>query len=101
MGTLQQIIQKNTREIELPIPKLKRKGWITAGLIEGVNRKQKLYVQTKKYPNNKEHEKIYKTYKNRLGTIIQTVKEEYYNKLITDSKNSTKALWGAVKTATG
>ena len=47
----------------------------------------------KKYPNNENIKKEFKTYKNPLHCLIKTAKSNYY----TNKMNNNKALWNTVK----
>lgn len=47
--TLQQIIHESTTNGTLPKKEIKRKEWITKGLIKSVNKKQELFTQARKF----------------------------------------------------
>lgn len=78
--TLQQIIHESTTNGTLPKKEIKRKEWITKGLIKSVNKKQELFTQARKFPNSNDIQIAYKKYKNSLNTLIKIAKRDYYAK---------------------
>lgn len=94
-------IDNNTHKIKINSKKKHRKQWITNGLVNSINRKDKLYKEHRKHPNDlsKKHEFI--NYKNNLTTIIRTAKRNYYQIRIDTCKNNSKILWNTVNELTG
>lgn len=89
-------IEKHTQKIKIKRKSIKRKIWITDGLVKSINTKEELY---KKYIINPTvYKKEYVTYKNQLNRLIETTKKNYYVRNIENSKKNTKALWNTVKT---
>lgn len=90
-------IEKSTRIIKVKSREIKRNSWITKGIIKSIETKNNLYKKHKKDINNREQEKEYKTYRNKLNLIIKNTKIQYYRTQINNNKNNSKNLWTSVK----
>lgn len=84
--------------ISCPVVKVKhkqensRKPWLTKGLINACKKKNNLYKSFIKY-RNKQAEIKYKTYKNKLISILRSAEKMYYCKKLKDYKNDIKSTW--------
>ena len=70
----------------------KSKGWFTKGLSNACKKKNALYrayLQSK----TKDDEQRYKTYKNRLTSILRRAEKDYYENLIDSAKGDIKKTW--------
>lgn len=68
------------------------KPWITTGLAKSIKHKNKLYKKFISAPTSANNNK-FKTYRNKLTTLIRISKKNHYHKLILNSKNDMKATW--------
>lgn len=93
---LQRAISRNTREIKIKKSEVQKKPWITAGLLKSVNKKNKLYQNLLKSPNNKQLEEEYKKYKNKLTNLIIKAKRAYIRNEINKNNTTTTNLWKTV-----
>ena len=76
------------------------KPWITAGILNSINRKDKLF---RKYMNCKSATVKatlnieYKALKNRITSLIHFSKKDYYTKYFNQYSNNIKKIWEAIK----
>lgn len=75
----------------------KRKSWITGGLINSINKRNKLKQKLRKDPTNLELLQYYKTYRNLLNTCIKDTKASFYKCTILKAPNDAKHLWNTIK----
>ena len=68
------------------------KPWITNGLNNACHTKNRLY-KLFLCSRSRTAEGKYKTYKNKLTSILRTAEKEYYSKLLTDAKGNIKSTW--------
>ena len=85
-----------------PIVKLSRKGakdkpWITLGLKSSIKNKHILYRRSLLDKSDKSHME-YKTYNNKLRTIIREAEISYYKKLFNEKENGIKQILAPWKT---
>ena len=71
------------------------KPWITPGIMNACKKKNKLYVQFLKH-RTVQAENKYKTYKNKLTTILRHAEKKYYNQLIEENNLDMKQKWGVL-----
>lgn len=81
--------------------KVKKKNWITNALLTSIDKKNKMYKNTLKYPENEQLKNEYKRYKNILEKLIKKTKADYYKQQINKNLNNTKQLWNVVNELTG
>lgn len=69
--------------------------WITLGLINSMEVRDKLY---KKYKRNKDEGLYsrYKEYRNMITKLTRELKQMYYRDIIDKNKNNSKKIWAAV-----
>ena len=73
-----------------------RKHWLTEGIKVSIKKKNKMYRNYMK-TKNREQESVYKKYRNKLNGVIFNAEKDYYDKLITKSKNNMKKSWQTLK----
>lgn len=83
--------------IKIPGTQIKRKPWITTALVQSINVKNELYKQHHINKNDKHLENQYKSYKNKLNTLITKAKRNYFKMQIERNKSSSKLLWETIK----
>ena len=69
--------------------KLKSKPWVTQGLLKSIKLKNKMYKQSLMHPSNYQFDK-YKKYRNVLNRAIESAKQNYYNKIVTEEKHKSE-----------
>lgn len=87
-----QIISK----IKIKIGKRPRKSWITKGLINSCNYKNKLYTDWQNDLNNIDKKNRFKKYANKLKNLIRYTKNNYDKATIKNCDNNPKKLWNIV-----
>lgn len=95
--TIQEVIKQSTNTISINHKKRKRKSWITQGLVNSVNKRDKLYQKLQKNPTDRLLKEQFATYRNRLNELIKHTKANYYKEKISGNKNNSKNLWNIVK----
>jgi len=73
-----------------------RKPWLTSGLKKSIKIKNKLYVNSIKYPTS-ENKNLYKQYKAQLHRLLQRCEREYYDSLFIQYKNNMRKSWDLIK----
>lgn len=68
------------------------KPWLTKGIVRAINKKNRLYQRFLKH-RTKSAENQYKTYKNKLISIIRQNKKVYYHNLLEQHKNNIQETW--------
>ena len=77
------------------------KPWITDGILNSINRKDKLYnkyVKTKNKTAKEELHKDYKMLRNQVNELIRLSKKNYYGKYFEKHTNNIKKIWQGIKT---
>ncbi len=74
--------------------------WITKGLLKSINVKNKLYKQYLETPSDKNLQK-FKSYKNKLQTLIRKSKRKYYYSKFESAKNNMKETWKTINNVIG
>lgn len=79
---------KNKKQLNKP--------WITLGILKSIRKKNKLY---KKYLNNRSVEMLdkYKSYKNKLTTIIRKAEKMHYANKFEQAKGNLSQTWQIIK----
>ena len=73
-----------------------RKPWLTNGLKTSIKIKNRMYKRHRK-TKNPEHEKAYKTYKNKLNRILTKAERDHYQSLLQQNQNNMKKSWRILK----
>ena len=91
----------NTLEKHAPLKKtsrkqkkLQQKPWITKAILISVKKKNKLYEQFLK--GDREAEKLYKVYRNKLTHLKEISKKMYYNDIINKAKHDSSLIWRVI-----
>lgn len=90
-------IEKHTCEVNISRSKQIKKPWITPGILRCTRHRDKLHLKCRKHPKDPNARLIYNRYKNFCNNLLHKIKSDYENKLLTDSRNDTKKLWGVIK----
>lgn len=88
-------ISNCTRVVKKKSKELKRKSWITNGLVKSTNTKNDLFKIMKKFPTD-ENINQYKKFRNKLNDLIKNTKMNYYQNKINKNKNNTTGLWNCI-----
>ena len=65
---------------------------MTDGLLTSIKHKQKLYSKSLRYPTDKNINE-YKQFRNKLNSLIKTVKSDFYEKKFNQQKDNIKGTW--------
>ena len=84
---------KSKKCIKNKTKKIPRKGWITESIINSCIKKETLYKQLKRNPNNDQLKTYYKQYIKTLDKCIKTAKIKYEKNYIEINSNNPKQLW--------
>ena len=78
--------------------KFQQKPWVTKGIQNAVEKKNRLFKKYIKYDINKNifHQE-YKTYGNSLSNLLKQSKKSYYNNYFRNNINNIKNTWKAIK----
>ena len=66
--------------------------WITTSLLKSIKRKNKLFKISIKKPTDTNIEK-YKSYRNKLNSVLRLAKSNYYSVLLNQEKNNMRNTW--------
>lgn len=72
--------------------KYDKKPWLTKGIQKAYKKKNKLYKDFLKN-RTQEAEQTYKTYKNRLISMMRSIKRNYYSKVLEGNNSNIKSTW--------
>lgn len=83
------------------IPKKKilnmpQKDWINSSIIQGINRRNSLWAELKKNPENASTKEMYFTAKNQICKQIKETKENYFYKEFTNCAHKPKKMWNLI-----
>lgn len=98
LDVLKKKIEKNTKHKKIKHKFIKRKAWITDGLVRSINKRDRLLREYKNNMSDTVLKGEYLNYRNTLNCLIKTRKKNYYREKIENNKNSSKALWNTIKT---
>ena len=73
-----------------------RKTWLSEGMKNSIKTKNRLY-RRQKITKNHEHEKLYKSYRNKLNNLLLNAEKEHYEKLMDQYKYNLKKSWSLLK----
>lgn len=93
-------VAEATTVIRIKPNEIKRKDWITAGLVRATNNKHKLFIEWKKDVDNVQAKNKYLTYRNTLNTLIKTTKNKFFQDKINKNAGSMN-LWKTANEITG
>lgn len=75
------------------------KPWMTNGILQSINTRDKLNYKCKKFPNNLILKDEYKKYRNHCNFLIKYTKESYYRNKLEENKNNLRETWKVIKEA--
>lgn len=90
-------IEKNTHSRQIQRKNIKRKQWITKGIINSIEKRNKLYKEFNKDRTDNAKKLEYLNYRAIVDKTIKAAKLNFYEKQITENKNSSKHLWTLIK----
>ena len=73
-----------------------RKTWLSEGMKKSIKNKNRLY-RRQKTSGNPEHELAYKSYRNKLNSLLLTAEKNHYENLMDQHKNNLKKTWSILK----
>ena len=73
-----------------------RKEWLPNGVKRAIERKNKLFLKFRKSPTPENHQN-YKSYRNRLNTILRKADVQHYKELLETNKNNIRKSWQVIK----
>jgi len=71
----------------------KRSPWITTGIVNSINTRDRLNKQSTLDPNNQRLSELHKTYSDMIKKLITKAKHDYFTDKMHTNKNNTKGLW--------
>lgn len=78
----------------------KIKPWISRGIINSIQNRDKLKDKLLKQPNNTEIKNKYTKYRNMINKLIRKTKSEYYKVKFNEVNSDVKKVWALIKEAT-
>lgn len=90
---LMEHLNRNTHFVKVKKNEQTRKKWITPSLLKAINKKNNLYIQLKKSPNDTNLKSEYIRIKNEIRKLINTSKKNYLQEIIKNSQSESKAIW--------
>lgn len=97
LNRLQKLIDNNTTVRRVPKNKMPLKPWITISVVRSIRKRDKLYKNMKKNPENMDIKKRYTDYRNICNKIIKTLKAKYYQEKLEKNSGNTKETWKIIK----
>lgn len=94
-GTISELIESNTSVVIGNRRSLKRKKWITTGLIRSIAERDRLY-KIYKFNENSDSKRRFIAYRNRLNNLIRKSKKMYYKEQIENHKNRAQIIWKTI-----
>ena len=80
-----------------PLKDTPKKPWITPGLLTSIKQKNYLYKKLK-LNNDSSFRDCYKTFKNKLTTLLRVAEKNYYKKQLDYNKNNMAKTWNTLRT---
>lgn len=90
---LTSIIKRNTIEIKIKNSKRILKPYITKDIISLINKRDRLFILTKKYPHSLIIKELFIKLRNKVSNLCKDKKKEYYNNLLNENYNNPRKLW--------
>ena len=79
---------------------IKKEAWMSAGLIESMRHKGKLFIKKLKQPTETNISK-YKSYVNLYNKTKRAMKMRYFSEILDNNKHNMKKTWETLKMALG
>ena len=73
-----------------------RKEWLPGGVKRAIEKKNKLFLQFRKNPTPETHTE-YKSYRNKVNTLLRKLDVQHYKELIELNKNNIRKSWQVIK----
>lgn len=93
---LNNIIKKNTMEKNVKKNRRIIKPYITNDIITMINRREKLFKLTKKYPNSLIIRELLNKMRNKISNLCKIKKKEYYDNIVNENYNNPRKLWSII-----
>lgn len=97
VNVIHNAINTNSKTIKIPKRNRPLKPWITPSVIKSLRKRDKLYKQLKKTPNDEEGIKYYKNYRNICKNTTKYLKNKYYEEQLKRNTKNSKELWTIIK----
>ena len=94
---LNYIINKHTSKKNLKRSERNFKPWITPGLIRCMRHRDRLHMQSRKYPNDTLKRFIYTRYRNFCNDLLRKLKTKYDSYNLSLCEKNPKRMWRTVK----
>ncbi|XP_074035242.1 uncharacterized protein [Leptinotarsa decemlineata] len=98
LDVLKDKIEDNTKHKKIKHKFIKRKVWITDGIIRSIIERDRLFTKYRNNMSDTVSKEEYLNYRNTLNSLIKSRKKSYYRQKIENNKNSSQALWNTIKT---
>lgn len=97
ISSLQQIIVSCTLTRVISSKLRPLKPWITVGMVRTIRKRDFMHKQLRATPNNEQLRLKYNNYRNWCNKIVKTLKVQYYQKKLEESKSNSKQTWKVIK----
>ena len=95
---IRNLYDKNVPLVRNSSGKLRNKQpWITRGILKSILTRNRLYKLSLKQPNDVNRKK-YKTYRNKLTSIIRLSRKMHFTQKLENSKGNTELMWKTINT---
>lgn len=96
-GSLNEIITKlldhHTNRVSFSSRKFAKKDWVTPSLLKAINKKNKMYKDMLKEPNNTLLKQSYIQFRNSVNSLISRAKKDHSRNFIEKNKSQSRNLW--------
>nr|CAH7753298.1 unnamed protein product [Callosobruchus chinensis] len=90
---LGQNIENSSKTVKITRNKIKRQPWISEGIVNSINKKNQMYKDIKKYPENIQLLTDFKTYRNKLTSLIKQAKTNFIKNKVDEQRNCPRKMW--------
>jgi hypothetical protein len=97
VSIISDIVRKHTSNISVPSRKRIIKPWITPGLLRCLRHRDKLFLKSKKHPENLCSRLVHVRYRNFVSNLLKKVKREYERAEFEKVVKNPKATWKLIK----
>lgn len=97
VNIISDVVKSNTTIRCVPNKAKIIKPWITCGLLRCIRNRDKLYIKSKRNPNNFVLKKTYTRYRNFCNNLLKKLKREYEKNEFLKHRNNPKATWKHIK----
>lgn len=96
---LKTIIENNTKRKKVPHKMNPIQPWITPSVIKCTHKRDKLHLELRADPENKDLESNYKKYRNMCKTVINAARNHYYSNKIKSNMHNSRKTWQTINEA--